>query len=537
MINSALDHEKVREFDRRQIEVAEIKRRAQQWRLSDCTVEILEQMRSALITEMELLQERLNETNKRFNLYIENGRPLEADQTLAIIDRLTLEWEGHHRRLREIDEALLERQLRNRLVNLLGSEYRLNLFDAFILGAIVLVVSLTIFELLLPLSSETVATIITIDTIICLFLIADFFIRFFLATDRKWYFRRYWIDLLASIPFYEFLRFGRLFRLTRFARLFRLLRLGRATRVVLFTFRGLSKLARTFEINLLKRSIIIALVLLFIGALSIIALESPLQAEAPQELSQGIWWSFVTVVTGGFPDLYDPTSFGGRLLTVGLVLLGLTVTGIFTASLTSVLVEDESSRIEQSQVALETRLGVINQKLDLLSHETNQGLIALETASQKLSNKRSIVDIAQVLCRTMLDDFSCLQASVHLLSEDQTYLAQIAQMGQDHVGPPALIRVGDGFAGEVVATLLAQNNVAEIDLEPETELCVPVEGISMVCPLVAARRVMGILHVVLPEDLGRYYLYNRVPMTLAHHTAVALFAAELAQQNSNGRSG
>ncbi len=529
MINNMQDHLKAREIDQQRVEVAEIKRRAQQWRLTDCTAETLEQMRHALIEEMEGLQERLQEADKRFGLYLENGRPLQADHSLRAIDRLTVEWESLNHHLQEIDEAILERHLRGRLSHLLGNERRLNLLDGFILAVIIFVVSLTIIEIIFPLSPATISTIITIDTIICFFLIGDFFLRFWLAEDRRWYFRRYWIDLVASIPFYEFLRFGRLVRLTRFARLFRLLRLGRAARVVLFTFRGLHKLSRTFQVNLLKRSVIIALVLLFFGALSIVALESA-QQTAPHDLAQGVWWSFVTVVTGGFPDIYDPTTVGGRLITVGLVLLGLTVTGIFTASLTSVLVEDESSRIEQSQIALEARLGIINQKLDLLSSETNEGLIALETASQKLSNKRTRVGIAQVLCETMMRDFECVQASVHILNGPQTYLTQIAQMGLTDVGPQERTPIGEGFAGQVVAGLLAQNNVAEVDLEPLTEPCVAVNGISMVCPLVAARRVMGVLHVVLPEDLGRYYLYNRVPMTLAHHTAVALYAADLAQQ-------
>lgn len=530
MINHIRDHLKVREFASQRVEVADIKRRAQQWQLTDCDAEALAQMRLALITEMEELQAELRESDRRFTLYLENGRPLQADQTIRTIDRLTLEWESLNKRLQEVDEALLERQLRSRLIAYLGSEKRLNALDAFIFLAIILVVTLTLLEIVLPLSDQTIAMITTIDTAICFFLIADFFSRLWLAEDRRWYFRRYWIDLVASIPFYEFLRFGRLVRLTRFARLFRLLRLGRATRVILFTFRGLNKLARTFEVNLLKRSVIIALVLLFFGALSIIALESPLQEEAPHELSEGVWWSFVTVVTGGFPDLYDPTSLGGRLLTVGLVLLGLTVTGIFTASLTSVLVEDESSRIEHSQIALEARLGVINQKLDLLSSETNEGLIALETASQKLSNQRTPGGIAQILCETMMKDFACVQASVHVLNEAQTHLTQIAQTGVTHVGPQEVEKVGENFTGRVMAALLAQNNVAELDLEPVTEPCVAVNGISMACPLVAARQALGVLHVVLPEDLGRYYLYNRVPMTLAHHAAVALYAAGLAQQ-------
>ncbi len=42
--------------------------------------------------------------------------------------------------------------------------------------------------------------------------------------------------------------------------------------------------------------------------------------------------------------------------------------------------------------------------------------------------------------------------------------------------------------------------------------------------------MLGVLHAVLPDDLARYYLYNRVPMTLAHHAAMAFLAADLLRQ-------
>ncbi|HEX6385305.1 MAG TPA: ion transporter, partial [Anaerolineae bacterium] len=375
-----------------------------------------------------------------------------------------------------------------------------------------------------------IAWISVVDTVISVFLITEFFLRLSLSEDKGWYFRRYWIDLLASIPFHQVLSFGPLVPTARLARLLRLLRLGRAMRVLRFAFRGLDKLFQTLQLNLLKRSLVIALALLFFGALSINAVE---QGQAVAGVGESMWWSFATVVTGGFADLYNPSTLPGRAVTVGLVLLGLTVTGIFTASLTSVLVEDESSRIEQNQHNLETHLGVINQKLDLLSSTTNEGLIALETASQALSNQRSRTAVAQVLAETMMRDFECIQASVHLLQRienDRHELLRVYDTGMVEATPPERVQPGAGFTGRVVAELLQHNPIADIDLEPETEPRLAIKGLAMICPLVAGRRLIGLLHVVLPEDLGRYYLYNRVPMTLAHQAAMAFHAADLIEQ-------
>ena len=517
------EHARAREIDSHQVQIEAIRRRARHWRLIDCDEEALVRMRHALIEEIETVEQQLTEADRHFLLFAEKGRPLDAEQALRQINRLSAEWEGLHDHLQEVDNALLERELRHRMARALGGERWLNLLDATVFISIIVVVGLTIGEFLLPLSDATVTRIIWTDTVISLFLIADFFLRLTLAPDRKWYFKEYWIDLVASIPFYEVLRFGRLVRIVRFARLLRLVRLGRAMRMLSYSFRGFDKLVATFQINLLKRAVVIALALLVFGAFSISSLEGGYE-NSLLSLKESLWWSFTTVVTGGFADLYNPETLFGRYVTVGLVLLGLTVTGIFTASLTSVLVDDDSTLIRENQQELELKLQDLNQKLDLLSGETHQGLIALETVGQELSNQSSRAAVAQVLADAVVEHFEGVQASVHLLDEGRGALLRLAEAGASNLSPPPELAVGDGFLGGVVGGLLAQADAAERDIEPETELTVNVQGMAMACPLVAGHRVLGVLHLVLPDTLARYYLYNRAPMSLAHHAAIAFYA-------------
>lgn len=519
------DHQLAKEYGRHRLEVNEIKRRAQQWRLMDFSEESLDQMRHALIDEMAQIEGDLRQTDAQFMQFIERGKPLETEQQRQRINRLTSEWEALNEHLQDVDEALLERHLRTRLIHILGNKARLNILDGLVFASIVLIVALTIIELTLPLSSSVINWIVAADTAISLFLIIDFFVRFWLSEDRSWYFRNYWIDLIASLPFSQFLRFEQVVAVSRFVRLLRLLRLGRAIRVLLFAFRGLDKLSQTFQMNLLKRAVFTAVALLIFGALTIGAVEGG-QDRTLLDLGESMWWSFTTVVTGGFADLHNPTTPGGRLVTVGLVLLGLVVTGIFTASLTSVLVEDESSRLEQAQQTLQEEIGIIHQQLNLLSGETNQGLIALETVAQELSNYDTKPEIGRVLVEAMLNHFEGVQASVHLLNGGDS-LKRIASLGLDELMPEEETAVGDTIIGRVVAELLTHTNFTDLDLEPETAPCFDYNGTIMVCPLVAAQQVLGVLHMVLPESLGRYYLYNRAPMILAHHAAMAFYASDI----------
>jgi hypothetical protein len=288
-------------------------------------------------------------------------------------------------------------------------------------------------------------------------------------------------------------------------------------------------LGRTFQLNLLKRSVLIAAVLLIFGAISISALEG-LQESSLRGMEETLWWSFTTVATGSFADLYNPSTTTGRLVTAGLVLLGFAVTGIFTASLTSVLVEDDSIRNERNQQNMQMQLEDIDQRLGLLLGETNKGLIAMETAAQLLSNQDSREGVASVLAEALVRDFECMQASVHILDQDKQELLRITQRGLEDVTPPEREKLDANLTGRTVARLLREPNLAGFDIEPEPELCISVKGVAVACPLVASQQVLGALHIVLPSNLARYYMYNRVPMTLAHHTAMALYAAHLGEQ-------
>ncbi|WP_201023250.1 potassium channel family protein [Serinicoccus chungangensis] len=57
-----------------------------------------------------------------------------------------------------------------------------------------------------------------------------------------------------------------------------------------------------------------------------------------QTWQESLWWSFVTVTTVGYGD-YAPVTGEGRLFAVGLMLCGIALLGIVTASLASWLLE------------------------------------------------------------------------------------------------------------------------------------------------------------------------------------------------------
>jgi len=267
---------------------------------------------------------------------------------------------------RDVEDARLERQLQEQLAGRLGSERRRVIYDAVVMLLIFGVVVALLVQEFAELEPATHVLIDWIDFGACCLFLADFFWRMRLAGSKRWFWRRYWLDFVTSIPLPSMyaLRIGRTVRLVR---LVRLLRVARLLRIVLFFWRGMDKLAAAFDVRLMRRSLALLAMVLGLGSLGILFAEAHTQAEGVAGFGQSLWWSFTTVVTGGFGDIHNPQSFGGRLLTVALVIAGMVVVGIFTATLTSLLVRenDESEAILSLEERVLGELSALRTDLDL----------------------------------------------------------------------------------------------------------------------------------------------------------------------------
>jgi voltage-gated potassium channel len=109
----------------------------------------------------------------------------------------------------------------------------------------------------------------------------------------------------------------------------------------LFFWRGLDHLSTIMNVKLLKRSLLYGLLAMLGGAMLFMSLEKVKGGDG--SFVESLWWSFTTLVTGGFADIHNPSTMGGKVLTVMLVIGGMVLVGVFTATLTSVLVRDDDS--------------------------------------------------------------------------------------------------------------------------------------------------------------------------------------------------
>ncbi len=85
------------------------------------------------------------------------------------------------------------------------------------------------------------------------------------------------------------------------------------------------------------------------------------------DVGQGLWWAIQTVTTVGYGDLV-PTSTLGRLVATLVMITGIGFLTVITATITSVLVEEERRRYEGSKTdAIIAKLDQISQRPDVIA--------------------------------------------------------------------------------------------------------------------------------------------------------------------------
>jgi len=266
-------------------------------------------------------------------------------------------------------KALQECILNERLISKFGSPWLVNLKEAFIMILIVFVLSLLFYDLTHPeLSLEIKRLFFFVDTGCCIIFLVNFFYELRLADSKKWYWKSHLIDFVTSIPFPADLRIfraGRALRVARLVRLARLARLLRVFRFILFFWKGMDQLSEVLDIKLMKKSFFYTIIVLISGGVIIYFLESD-GGMGVSNVSESIWWSFTTLVTGGFADIHNPITGAGRILTVILVIAGMILIGVFTATLTSILVGNESEAINTMKEDINIRMNKLDKKIDKL---------------------------------------------------------------------------------------------------------------------------------------------------------------------------
>jgi voltage-gated potassium channel len=169
----------------------------------------------------------------------------------------------------------------------------------------------------------------------------EYFSKLWLA-PRKWHFvSRHLIDLLAILPVLRVFRIGRVVRLLR---LFRLLRVMRVGALIGNLSSPISEDARKYASENLTIITYLVFSMVF-GTLGVMVFEKGADSGF-DTLGDSIWWCVVTITTVGYGDR-SPVTFGGRLVAMTLMFIGLSFYALLTGVMSSLLIE--RSRRKETQ--------------------------------------------------------------------------------------------------------------------------------------------------------------------------------------------
>ncbi len=173
----------------------------------------------------------------------------------------------------------------------------------------------------------------------------DYIARMILAEDRKRYALRHWYDLLIIVlPLLRPLRLLRLVTLLEI--LNRKASTGLRGRVTIYVAGASALMA-------------------FCGALAVLDAERESADSNITTFADAMWWALTTMSTVGYGDRY-PVTDAGRFAGAALMIGGIALLGIVTATLASWLVEKITITDKEQTADLRAEISVLNQKLDRL---------------------------------------------------------------------------------------------------------------------------------------------------------------------------
>ena len=191
-----------------------------------------------------------------------------------------------------------------------------------------------------------------IDYLVWAAFVVEYLVKLYLAPSRSRFVRRHLIDLVVIVV--------PVLRPLRVLRLLRLITFGRAGLILASALKRARDLLTHHGLHFVLLAV---LALVVVGAAVELAFERHAPGANIHNYGDALWWAIVTVTTVGYGDKY-PVSAGGRGVAVVLMLTGIGLVGVLSATVASYFVGRQS---DQDMAELHRRLDRIETALQRIS--------------------------------------------------------------------------------------------------------------------------------------------------------------------------
>jgi voltage-gated potassium channel len=122
----------------------------------------------------------------------------------------------------------------------------------------------------------------------------------------------------------------------------------RLMRVISFGSLAIQKIAIGRQFTITIKVLVTSLFVTYIAAVQVTISEKDIATSNIKSFGDGFWWAITTVTTVGYGDRY-PTTLEGRALAVMLMIVGISLIGVITASIAAWFVKMSSIDHNQSR--------------------------------------------------------------------------------------------------------------------------------------------------------------------------------------------
>jgi voltage-gated potassium channel len=212
-------------------------------------------------------------------------------------------------------------------------------------------IPLIVVPVVVDLSPGQDRAFLAIDYLIWAAFAIEYLLKLYLTPQR-------WRFVKANIPdlIIVVVPMLRPLRILRSARLLRLLRL---TRLVAFAVEGMQEAREILRRRGLSWVLLIVLALNLVTAALVLSFERDLPNSNIHSYPDALWWAVTTITTVGYGDRF-PMSPAGRGVAVVLMVSGIALFGVITASIAAYFVE------QKAEQDLASRLDRVLERLDAI---------------------------------------------------------------------------------------------------------------------------------------------------------------------------
>ena len=233
-------------------------------------------------------------------------------------------------------------------------EIAMLVLSVYVLGALF---AQTVF----PVPQEISLLLDRVDAFVCVIFLADFAVRFRRAPSKLAFMKWGWIDLISSIPAYDFLRWGRLVRVIRIVRILRAF--GSTRRLVAALYRNRTR-------SLALTTLLTAFVLVIFSSIAVLAFEDESESNIRTPFD-AVWWAISTMTTVGYGDTV-PMTVEGKIVAMILMVAGVGLFGVLTGLFARIFIEPEIKKEDSDISRLVAEMRLVRERMERIERKLDE---------------------------------------------------------------------------------------------------------------------------------------------------------------------